>query len=83
MATIAFAAATSHTPMLLATDETLPRFVETDQKMKHRRKRGAPWSTYGICWRRPIRSWPARLHNGISSPAKRRPAPPPASCARP
>lgn len=42
MATIAFAAATSHTPMLLATDETLPRFVETDQKMKHRDKEGRP-----------------------------------------
>ena len=31
MAKIVFAAGTSHTPMLLASDETLPRFVETDQ----------------------------------------------------
>src|SRR5712692_1213852 len=46
MAKIVFAAGTSHTPMLLASDETLPRFVETDQKMKHRDKEGRP-VTYG------------------------------------
>ena len=46
MARIVFAAGTSHTPMLLASDETLPRFVETDQKMKHRDKEGRP-VTYG------------------------------------
>ena len=46
MATIVFAAGTSHTPMLLASDETLPRFAETDQKMKHRDKDGQP-VTYG------------------------------------
>src|ERR1700732_2405324 len=46
MAKIVFAAATSHTPMLLANDETLQRFVETDQKMKHRDKEGRP-VTYG------------------------------------
>jgi Catalytic LigB subunit of aromatic ring-opening dioxygenase len=46
MAKLVFAAATSHTPMLLAADETLPRFVETDQKMKHRDKQGRP-VTYG------------------------------------
>src|SRR6516164_5535448 len=46
MAKIAFAAGTSHTPMLLASDETLPRFVETDQRMKHRDKEGRP-VTYG------------------------------------
>ena len=46
MAEIVFAAATSHTPMLLADDETLPRFVETDRKMKHRDKEGRP-VTYG------------------------------------
>jgi hypothetical protein len=46
MAKIVFAAGTSHTPMLLAADETLPRFVETDQKMKHRDKEGRP-ATYG------------------------------------
>src|SRR5215470_1314125 len=46
MAKIVFAAATSHTPMLLAADEILPRFVETDQKMKHRDKEGRP-VTYG------------------------------------
>jgi 3-O-methylgallate 3,4-dioxygenase len=46
MAKIVFAAGTSHTPMLLAADETLPRFAETDQKMKHRDKDGRP-VTYG------------------------------------
>jgi Catalytic LigB subunit of aromatic ring-opening dioxygenase len=46
MARIVFAAGTSHTPMLLASDETLPRFVETDQKMKHRDREGRP-VTYG------------------------------------
>jgi hypothetical protein len=46
MAKIVFAAGTSHTPMLLAADETLPRFGETDQKMKHRDKEGRP-VTYG------------------------------------
>src|SRR5262245_21426632 len=46
MAKIVFAAGTSHTPMLLAADETLPRFAETDQKMKHRDKEGRP-VTYG------------------------------------
>ena len=46
MAKIVFAAGTSHTPMLLAADETLPRFVETDQRMKHRDKEGQP-VTYG------------------------------------
>src|SRR5712671_5293910 len=46
MAKMVFAAGTSHTPMLLASDETLPRFVETDQKMKHRDKEGRP-VTYG------------------------------------
>jgi Catalytic LigB subunit of aromatic ring-opening dioxygenase len=46
MAKIIFAAGTSHTPMLLAADETLPRFAETDQRMKHRDKEGRP-VTYG------------------------------------
>ena len=46
MARIVFAAGTSHTPMLLASDETLPRFVETDQKMKHRDHEGRQ-VTYG------------------------------------
>jgi Catalytic LigB subunit of aromatic ring-opening dioxygenase len=46
MAKIIFAAGTSHTPMLLAADQTLPRFAETDQKMKHRDKEGRP-VTYG------------------------------------
>src|ERR1700704_1361748 len=46
MARIVFAAGTSHTPMLLASDETLPRFVETDQKMKHRDLEGRQ-VTYG------------------------------------
>jgi 3-O-methylgallate 3,4-dioxygenase len=41
-----FAAGTSHTPMLLASDETLPRFLETDSLMKHRDKEGRP-VTYG------------------------------------
>src|ERR1700742_2563400 len=46
MAKITFAAGTSHTPMLLASDETLERFVETDQTIKHRDKEGRP-VTYG------------------------------------
>jgi 3-O-methylgallate 3,4-dioxygenase len=46
MAKIVFAAGTSHTPMLLAADETLPRFAETDQRMKHRDREGRP-VTYG------------------------------------
>src|SRR5215470_2598869 len=46
MAKIVFGAGTSHTPMLLASDETLPRFVETDQKIKHRDKEGHA-VTYG------------------------------------
>src|SRR2546422_9477855 len=46
MAKIVLGLGTSHTPMLLATDETLTRFAETDQKMKHRDKEGRP-VTYG------------------------------------
>ncbi|HYW60754.1 MAG TPA: extradiol ring-cleavage dioxygenase [Xanthobacteraceae bacterium] len=46
MARITFAAGTSHTPMLLASDETLPRFEETDKNIKHRDKEGRP-VTYG------------------------------------
>jgi catalytic LigB subunit of aromatic ring-opening dioxygenase len=46
MAKLVFGAGTSHTPMLLASDETLPRFLETDQKMKHRDKEGHA-VTYG------------------------------------
>ena len=46
MAKIVLGLGTSHTPMLLADDETLERFVETDQKIKHRDKEGRP-ITYG------------------------------------
>jgi 3-O-methylgallate 3,4-dioxygenase len=46
MARIVFGAGTSHTPMLLASDDVLPRFVETDQNIKHRDKEGRP-VTYG------------------------------------
>jgi 3-O-methylgallate 3,4-dioxygenase len=46
MTKITFAAGTSHTPMVLASDETLPRFQETDSLMKHRDKEGRP-VTYG------------------------------------
>jgi 3-O-methylgallate 3,4-dioxygenase len=46
MARIVLGLGTSHTPMLLASDETLPRFLETDQKIKHRDKEGRP-ATYG------------------------------------
>ncbi len=45
MARIVLGLGTSHTPMLLASDETLPRFLETDQKIKHRDKEGRP-ATY-------------------------------------
>src|SRR5262245_50444832 len=46
MAKIVLGLGTSHTPMLLASDETLLRFVETDQNIKHRDKEGRP-VTYG------------------------------------
>ena len=46
MAKIVLGLGTSHTPMLLASDETLLRFVETDQQIKHRDKEGCP-VTYG------------------------------------
>ena len=46
MAKIVLGLGTSHTPMLLASDETLERFVETDQNIKHRDKEGRP-VTYG------------------------------------
>ena len=46
MAKIVLGLGTSHTPMLLASDATLERFVETDQKIKHRDKEGRP-VTYG------------------------------------
>jgi hypothetical protein len=46
MAKIVLGLGTSHTPMLLATDETLPRFLETDQNIRHRDKDGRP-VTYG------------------------------------
>ena len=46
MARIVLGLGTSHTPMLLASDETLARFVETDQKIRHRDKEGRP-VTYG------------------------------------
>ena len=45
MAKITLGAGSSHTPMLLAADETLPRFQETDQRIKHRDKEGRP-TTY-------------------------------------
>ena len=44
MAKIVLGMGTSHTPMLLAADETLPRFRETDMKIKHRDKDGNPAS---------------------------------------
>ena len=44
MAKIVLGMGTSHTPMLLAADETLPRFRETDMKIKHRDKEGNPAS---------------------------------------
>jgi 3-O-methylgallate 3,4-dioxygenase len=46
MAKIVLGLGTSHTPMLLADDATLQRFVETDQNIKHRDKEGHP-ATYG------------------------------------
>jgi hypothetical protein len=46
MAKIVLGLGTSHTPMLLAADETLPRFLETDQTIRHRDKDGRP-VTYG------------------------------------
>src|SRR6476469_3560598 len=46
MAKIVLGLGTSPTPMLLADDATLQRFVETDQNIKHRDKEGHP-ATYG------------------------------------
>lgn len=46
MARIVLGLGTSHTPMLLASDETLPRFLETDQIIKHHDKEGRA-ATYG------------------------------------
>ena len=46
MARIVLGLGTSHTPMLLASDETLTRFVETDRQIKHRDKEGRA-VTYG------------------------------------
>jgi 3-O-methylgallate 3,4-dioxygenase len=46
MAQIVFGAGTSHTPYLLAADETLVKFQETDSKNKHRDKEGRQ-VTYG------------------------------------
>ena len=45
MARIVLGLGTSHTPMLLANDETLSRFAETDANIKHRDKEGRP-ATY-------------------------------------
>ena len=45
MAKIVLGLGSSHTPMLLAADETLPRFLETDRNIKHRDKEGNP-ATY-------------------------------------
>jgi hypothetical protein len=44
MAKIVLGLGTSHTPMLLASDETLLRFEETDRKIRHRDKDGRPTS---------------------------------------
>jgi len=46
MARIVLGLGTSHTPMLLASDETLTRFIETDRTIKHRDKEGRQ-VTYG------------------------------------
>src|ERR1700752_2066454 len=46
MAKIVLGLGTSHTPMLRAGEETLPRFLETDQTIRHRDKDGRP-VTYG------------------------------------
>src|SRR3981189_3275588 len=46
MAKIVLGLGTSPPPMLLASDETLQRFQETDRTIKHRDKEGRP-VTYG------------------------------------
>jgi len=46
MAKIVLGLGTSHTPMLLASDETPPRFLETDRNIRHRDKEGRQ-VTYG------------------------------------
>jgi len=47
MAQITFGAATSHTPYLLAADETLTRFLETDQANPRHRDKEGHLVTYG------------------------------------
>ena len=88
MAKIVLGLGTSHTPMLLASDETLQRFVETDQKIKHRDKEGRP-VTYGELlekadpkmahWSRPRTSSPGRTSRAAPSSAWRRRSPTPIS----
>jgi len=46
MTRIVVGGGTSHTPMLLAADDTLPRFFETDRNIAHRDREGRPVS-YG------------------------------------
>ena len=76
MAKIVLGLGTSHTPMLLASDETLPRFLETDQNFRHRDKEGRP-ATYGrlctISGARPKRTycWQWRRSPG-SGPVRRK-----------
>ena len=81
MAKIVLGLGTSHTPMLLASDETLERFVETDQKIKHRDKEGGR-SPMATCWKRPIRSSPTWWRRSIWSPARTSRAPRSRGCAR-
>ena len=81
MAKIVFAAGTSHTPMLLASDETLPRFAETDQKMKHRDLEGRA-VTYGDRSKPPIQSSPTWSRRSISLRARTSRAPRSRGCAR-
>ena len=53
MAKIVFGAGTSHTPMLLASDETLPRFGKPTATSSIATRR-AGRSPMAICWKRPI-----------------------------
>ena len=67
--------------MLLASDETLERFIETDQKIKHRDKEGRP-VTYGELLEKADPKMANWSRPRIWSSGRTRRAPRSATCAR-
>ena len=74
MARIVLGLGTSHTPMLLASDETLERFVETDRRSSTATRK-AGRSPTASCWKRPTRRWPTWSRRSISWTGRTRRAP--------